>query len=240
VGRVYDGVNGWRSVRRRRGRPGRRDELEASALVRAAGQVGGAAVSTDRDADGVPLGWVERIRHTALARPKVQAERMVREYVSELYVPAALASRRWTPTGSGPRRNWPPGRSRGAGLAAAAIDHVESDASGQRLGSALVVRVSVALGELTPDDVTVEVVYGHPTTTTRSPRPPTGADPGGEEPPRSLSAGHSLQTVLRRGTIPPDGYSAGDDPPSPPWSRGAAHLPVPPYPVPPEGCALFR
>jgi len=33
---------------------------------------------------------------------------------------------------------------------------------GQRLGSALAVRVSVALGELTRDDVAVEVVYGRP------------------------------------------------------------------------------
>jgi starch phosphorylase len=45
------------------------------------------------------------------------------------------------------------------------VEHVESGAAGstgQRLGSALVVRVAVALGGLTPDDVTVEVVYGRP------------------------------------------------------------------------------
>jgi starch phosphorylase len=120
----------------------------------------------DRDADGVPLGWLERIRHTLRSLgPKVQAERMVREYVSELYVPAALASRTLDAGEFGPAKElaawkkrvvqaWPQLR----------IEHVESesDASGQRLGSALVVRASVALGELTPDDVTVEVVYGHP------------------------------------------------------------------------------
>jgi starch phosphorylase len=39
---------------------------------------------------------------------------------------------------------------------------VESEAAGQALGSALTVRVSVALGELTTDDVAVEVVYGRP------------------------------------------------------------------------------
>jgi starch phosphorylase len=45
------------------------------------------------------------------------------------------------------------------------VEHVESEAAGstgQRLGSALVVRVAVALGRLTPDDVRVEVVYGRP------------------------------------------------------------------------------
>ena len=39
---------------------------------------------------------------------------------------------------------------------------MESLAAGQALGTALAVRVSVSLGELTPDDVTVEVVYGRP------------------------------------------------------------------------------
>jgi starch phosphorylase len=93
---------------------------------------------------------------------------MVREYVTELYVPAAAASRALAAAdGFGPARElaawkkrvvqaWPQVR----------IEHVESEASsgstGQRLGSALVVRASVALGELTPDDVTVEVVYGRP------------------------------------------------------------------------------
>jgi glycogen phosphorylase len=45
------------------------------------------------------------------------------------------------------------------------VEHVESDPAGsmgQRLGSSLVVRAAVALGELTPEDVTVEVVYGRP------------------------------------------------------------------------------
>jgi len=112
---------------------------------------------------------VQRFRHTFRSLgPKVQAERMVREYVTQLYVPAALASRALADAdGFGPARElaawkkrvvqaWPQVR----------IEHVESEASsgstGQRLGSALVVRVSVALGELTPDDVTVEVVYGRP------------------------------------------------------------------------------
>jgi starch phosphorylase len=46
------------------------------------------------------------------------------------------------------------------------VEHVEAEGAAQALGSALgsllAVRVSVALGELTPDDVAVEVVYGRP------------------------------------------------------------------------------
>jgi starch phosphorylase len=109
----------------------------------------------------------------------VQAERMVREYVTELYVPAATASRELSDAeGFGPARElaawkqrvvqaWPQVR----------IEHLESEAAGtlgQRLGSALMVRVLVALGGagpsqtplgrdgLTRDDVAVEVVYGRP------------------------------------------------------------------------------
>jgi len=97
--------------------------------------------------------------------PKVQAERMVREYATALYVPAAVASRHLADADGGfrPARElaawkqrvvqaWPQLR----------IEHVEAEAAGQALGSALTVRVSVALGPLTPDDVMVEVVYGRP------------------------------------------------------------------------------
>jgi len=164
----YDGGNGW-EIPSADGvaDAARRDELEAQALYELLGK----AVTPlyyDRDADGIPLGWVDRIRHTFRSLgPKVQAERMVREYVSALYVPAAKASRELSDhEGFGPARElaawkkrvveaWPQVR----------IEHVESEAAGslgQRLGSALTVWVSVALGELTRDDVTVEVVYGRP------------------------------------------------------------------------------
>jgi starch phosphorylase len=162
----YDGGNGW-EIPSADGvsDPARRDELEATALYELLGK-SVAPLFYERDADGVPQGWVERIRHTfrSLA-PKVQAERMVREYVSSLYVPAAASSRNLADGagGFGPARElaawkqrvvqaWPQVR----------IEHVETEADGQALGSALTVRVSVALGPLTPDDVTVEVVYGRP------------------------------------------------------------------------------
>src|SRR5580658_1312830 len=166
----YDGANGW-EIPSADGvaNPVRRDELEATALYELLAK----SVSPlfyERDADGIPLGWVERIRHTLRSLgPKVQAERMVREYVSSLYVPAAVASRHLGDAEDGYEvarelaawkkrvvQAWPQVR----------VDHVESEASsgstGQRLGSALLVRVSVALGELTPDDVCVEVVYVRP------------------------------------------------------------------------------
>jgi starch phosphorylase len=44
----------------------------------------------DRDRDGLPRAWIQRMR-TSMARlmPRFSAERMVREYVTRLYVPRA-------------------------------------------------------------------------------------------------------------------------------------------------------
>ena len=144
--------------------PARRDALEATALYELLGK-SVAPLFYDRDADGVPQGWVERIRHTFRSLgPKVQAERMVREYVTALYLPAAAASRKLAGAdGFGPARElaawkqrvvraWPQVR----------VEHVEAEAAGQAPGSVLTVRVLAALGELTSDDIAVEVAYGRP------------------------------------------------------------------------------
>ncbi len=159
----FDGANGW-EIPSADGVPDadRRDELESAALY----DLLGASVAPlfyDRDAEGVPGGWVEMIRHTLrVLGPRVQAERMVHEYVTTLYAPATRSSRALAGDGTyGPARElaewkqrvvkaWPGVR----------IEHVEADAGEPRLGSPLTVRAAVALGELTPDDVCVEVVYG--------------------------------------------------------------------------------
>jgi starch phosphorylase len=156
----YDGGNGW-EIPSADGVPdaGRRDHLEATALYDLLGR----SVARLFYDDG-GNGWVERIRHTFRSLgPKVQAERMVREYVDTLYVPAAHSSQALADGDYAPARelaawkhrvtqSWPQVK----------IEHVEAEAGGPSLGSALNVRVTVALGELTKDDVCVEAVYGRP------------------------------------------------------------------------------
>jgi starch phosphorylase len=164
----YDGGNGW-EIPSADGVAdiARRDELEAQALYELLAK-SVAPLFYERDGDDVPQGWVDRIRHTLRSLgPKVQAERMVREYVTALYVPAAASSRALTDSdGFGPARELAAWKKRViAAWPQVRIEHVESEAAGsmgQRLGSALAVRVSVALGDLTRDDVAVEVVYGRP------------------------------------------------------------------------------
>ncbi len=189
----YDGGNGW-EIPSADGveDPVRRDELEALALYELLAK-SVTPLFYDRDAEGVPLGWADRIRHTLRSLgPKVQAERMVREYTSTLYVPAADASRALAGAAGG----WEPARELAAwkkrvidAWPGVRIEHVEAEAeaAGRRLGAALVVRVSVTLGDLTPQDVTAEVVYGRPDEdddivqpgyATLAAEPATGADNG--------------------------------------------------------------
>ncbi len=162
----YDGANGW-AIPSADGvsDPLRRDELEASALYDLLGQ-SVAPLFYDTGSDGFPRRWLEMVADTLRTLgPRAQATRMVRQYVTDLYLPAARASRALAdgaPAGqyAGARdlaawkqrviKAWP----------AVRIDHVEADDGEQSPGAMLTVRASVALGELSPDDVTVEVVYG--------------------------------------------------------------------------------
>ena len=89
----FDGGNGWAIPSADRvDDPARRDELEASALYDLLGQ-SVAPLFYDRGPDGLPRRWLEMVAHTLRTLgPRAQATRMVREYVTELYVPAAQSS----------------------------------------------------------------------------------------------------------------------------------------------------
>jgi starch phosphorylase len=155
----YDGRNGW-AIPSADGVPDpvRRDELEAAALYDLLGK-SVAPLFYQTDSGGLPARWLEMVSHTLRTLgPKAQASRMVRQYVTELYAPAAQASRAL----AGPAARelsawkqrvvdaWPGVR----------VEHVEADDGDLSPGGNLTVRASVALGTLSPDDVTVEVVYG--------------------------------------------------------------------------------
>ncbi|MFF9508920.1 alpha-glucan family phosphorylase [Streptomyces sp. NPDC014724] len=141
----------------------RRDDLEAGALYELI-EDRVAPRFYDRGGDGLPERWIEMVRRTVgTLGPKVLAGRMVSEYVERLYAPAARAQRALDPGTARQLAGWK------AKVRAAwprvAVDHVEAvapDAAGgsAELGSALVVRVRIALGVLEPDDVEVQAVAG--------------------------------------------------------------------------------
>ncbi|WP_141785885.1 alpha-glucan family phosphorylase [Ornithinicoccus hortensis] len=160
----FDGQNGW-AIPTADGveDPERRDDLEASALY---DLLENSVVPTfyERDEQGVPTRWLEMITHTlSTLGPKVMADRMVRDYTQDLYLPAA-------------RAGWAVSREDFAGARSLAgyvqrlqaewpkvrVDHVEAEGVGDtpQLGETVTVRAYVALGDLAPDDVQVQVAFG--------------------------------------------------------------------------------
>jgi starch phosphorylase len=161
---MYDGGNGWAIPTAAEGiDPDARDGYEAAALYDLVeNQVRARFYDVDRDR--LPRRWIEMVRHTLRSLgPQVLASRMLREYVTELYTPAAVSSRSmaahdydaarelaaWAARA---RETWPRVR----------VSHVESTGVGAapELGQSLQVHAVVELAALTPDDVCVQVAFG--------------------------------------------------------------------------------
>ena len=159
----YDGENGW-AIPSADGvdDADQRDDIEARALYDLIeNEV--APRFYDVEGDGVPTGWLSMVRHTLKSLgPKVLATRQVRDYVRELYTPAAMSSRALNHDFAGAeelatwkqrvREGWP----------AVRVEHVESEGVSEtpEVGSSLSVRAFVSLGELAPSDIEVQLVHG--------------------------------------------------------------------------------
>jgi starch phosphorylase len=159
----FDGDNGW-AIPSAEGvdDPERRDDLEATALYDLI-ELEVAPRFYDQTQDGVPVRWLEMLKHTLKTLgPKVLAQRMLHDYVEVLYRPAAMSSRSLSNGLAGARElaswkamvraQWPTVR----------VDHVESFGLSDNLeiGATLGIRVFASLGDLSPRDVEVEVVHG--------------------------------------------------------------------------------
>ena len=114
-----------------------------------------------RDSSNLPRRWVQMIRETISGLgPKVLASRMVRDYVTELYQPAAASAAEaleghnaedlatWT---AAVRKAWP----------AVSIGQVHADLPNPvQVGSSIKFSTVVQLGSLRADDVEVQLVVG--------------------------------------------------------------------------------
>jgi starch phosphorylase len=139
-----------------------RDDLEAAALYDLIeNEV--APRFYDAASDGVPRRWLEMLRQTLTSLgPRVQATRMVRDYVQLLYRPATASGRALNSDYEGAKElaAWKD-RARSA-WGGVTIEHVEtsSTADAFEMGQPLWLRAFVSLGSLTPEDVDVQVVHG--------------------------------------------------------------------------------
>ncbi|MDN4174358.1 alpha-glucan family phosphorylase [Nocardioides sp. SOB77] len=162
----YDGENGW-AIPSADGveDTDKRDDLEAAALYDLIeNEV--APRFYDVDEEGVPTRWLEMLRHTLKSLgPKVLATRMVRDYTQQLYVPASVNARRLNDdyAGAAELAGWKR-RVRG-GWPGVRVEHVESSGVGDapEVGAVMSVRAFVALGDLAPGDVAVQLVHGRTT-----------------------------------------------------------------------------
>ena len=159
----YDGSNGW-AIPSADGVEDhdRRDDLEATALYDLIeNEV--APRFYDVGPDGVPSRWLEMVRHTLKSLgPKVLATRMVRDYVRQLYTPAAITGRKLNADyhGAAELSAWK--QQVRAGWKGVRVEHVESSGVGDapEIGTLLSVRAFVSLGELSPEDVDVQLLHG--------------------------------------------------------------------------------
>ncbi|MGW9114243.1 alpha-glucan family phosphorylase [Microbacterium sp. NPDC055683] len=157
----FDGDNGWAIPSADGvGDADKRDDLEATALYDLIEREI-APRFYDAGADGLPVRWLEMMRHTFVSlAPKVLATRMVRDYVRLLYAPAAASARGLDATAATDLAAW---KARiAAGWPGVRVEHVESDGAGDaaEVGAVLSVRAFVALGAVSPDDVAVQLVSG--------------------------------------------------------------------------------
>jgi len=162
---MYDGENGW-AIPTADGvaDPDRRDDLESAAFYDLVERSVRPRFYSSRGDDGIPHRWVAMVRHTLRSLgPQVLATRMVRDYVQQLYAPAAASSRLLAASSyaearvlaswlSGVREQWGSVR----------VGHVETSGVGDtpEIGSTLAMRALVDLGGLSPEDVVVEAAYG--------------------------------------------------------------------------------
>ncbi|MCW2736443.1 alpha-glucan family phosphorylase [Nocardioides sp.] len=159
----YDGNNGW-AIPSADGvdDADRRDDLEANALYD--------LLETDvvprfyeLNDEGVPPRWLEMVRHTLKSLgPKVLATRQVRDYVRELYAPAAHTARSLNSDYAGAHQLSAWKQSVRAAWPGVRVEHIDSEGVGDQaeVGATLNVRAFVALGSLSADDVEVQVVHG--------------------------------------------------------------------------------
>lgn len=160
---MFTGDNGWAVTSAEKVEDlDRRDRIEADSLFGLLEQQI-VPLFYDRSDDGIAHGWVDRIRSGWRSLgPQVNAARMVRDYVTQLYEPLAARTERLNEDGHRRARQLLQWRTRiEAGWPAVAVIGVTGAGTEvAALGADRPVQAEVALGDLSPEDVTVQLLHG--------------------------------------------------------------------------------
>ncbi len=184
---AFDGTNGWAIGRGEEYEdPGYQDQVESQALYQMLeGEV--VPMFYTRGRDGLPREWIRRMKNAMrTVCPVFSATRMVKEYTERLYLPAA---QRWDTLGAD-------GLERAKTLAAwkervvahwqdVAVRGVAAEmVTPMEVGTTRPVRAEVALGTLSPQDVSV-MLYSGPLAGDGEIRPATSSEMKVEGSPRA-------------------------------------------------------
>ena len=158
----FDGTNGW-AISSAEGEEDlvRRDEIEANSLFDLLErQI--VPLFYQRTEGPVPRRWIDRVKHDLISLgPKVTASRMVRDYVTLLYEPAAAGANRMAAADHAAAKALAAWKQRVlAGWSSVQITGVSADTGSAELSSLRTVTVTVALGPLEPSDVAVQLLHG--------------------------------------------------------------------------------
>ncbi|MGI8492884.1 MAG: alpha-glucan family phosphorylase [Acidimicrobiales bacterium] len=160
----FDGSNGWAiSSAETYDDLAHRDHVEADSLFEILeNQI--VPLFYDRRGGRYPRPWAERIKASLRSLgPKVQASRMVEDYVEQMYEPIAARADRISADGGAPARELAAWKkqviSAWSGVEVLGVD-TDDGSPVIDLGGVCEVVAEVALGALTPDDVAVELVHG--------------------------------------------------------------------------------
>jgi len=159
---MFDGDNGWAIASAETdGYLPRRDLVEASSLFDLL-ERHVVPLFYERVEGGVPRRWTERMKHSLRTLgPQVEASRMLRDYVDNMYEPAARHDTRMRAEGYARSRSFAAWRQWVTNAwPGVHVDGVETDHNVADLGAVRRVAATVALGDLSPDDVTVEMMHG--------------------------------------------------------------------------------
>jgi starch phosphorylase len=117
----------------------------------------------DRVADGLPRRWIQRMKTSISQLCRFfTTHRMVGEYTTRFYLPCALHQRRSTEDGMARVKALAAWRAHVAakwpqiGVSSVSADHITP----VTVGTGFAVKAEIQLGELTPDDVSVELFLG--------------------------------------------------------------------------------
>jgi starch phosphorylase len=158
----FDGENGWAiSSAEHEEDLEKRDEIEAASLFELLErQV--IPMYYERWQGPVPRRWVQRVKHSLMSLgPFVTAARMVRDYTEQLYEPTAAQADALTDDGHARARRLADWKAHVlAGWPGVHVDHIDLPGAVVELGTERIVEAVVALGELSPDDVQVQLIHG--------------------------------------------------------------------------------